>query len=123
MRMYSEDPKVHKKTQVSLVQVLTVLAAILVTFVLPAELFTYYQQNQQGTPYTTAVVAHTSSSASTVTGQVAGTNTQAASDIISIPGTSFSINLNSQTGILIIAGALLVALGLILMIYLLLSKD
>lgn len=124
--MYGEAPRNYNRTaEISLVQVLTVFAVVFMTLIIPAQLFTYSQgRNSNETAYNLSNVAeranNTSTTTSTSQGRVAGVSTDKNS-VIQIPGTTSTINLNSQTGIFIIAGIILIALALILVIYLLIT--
>lgn len=124
-KLYGDSPSnKNRSTEISLVQVLTVFAIVLITLVIPAQLFTYNQRgNAAETAYNLSNVAeraaNSSATTTTETGKVAGISTR--NSIIQIPGTNSTINLNSQTGIFIIAGIILIALALILVIYLLIT--
>lgn len=122
--MYGDSPtRNNRTTQISLVQVLTVFAIVFMTLVIPAQIITYSQRtNAAETAYNLSNVAERTGSTTTTTsssGKVAGISTK--NNIIQIPGTNSTINLNSQTGIFIIAGIILIALALILVIYLLIT--
>lgn len=125
-KMYGDSPsKYNQTTEISLVQVLSVFAIVFMAFVIPAQLLNYSRtRNAAETAYNLSNVAErmstTTATSVPTTGQVAGINTKNNS-IIQIPGTNSVINLNSQTGVFIIAGIILIALALILVIYLLIT--
>ena len=101
-RMYGDSPlKYNQTTQISLVQVLSVFAIVLMSFVIPAQVITYSKnRNAVETAYNLSNVAERTStttislSPTSSAGQVAGINTRSNS-IIQIPGTNSVINLNS----------------------------
>lgn len=122
-RLYGSAPTTN---QISLVQVLSVVAIILVAFVLPAQLVTLSQIQSNRSEYSLSRVAEkrqvTTSSQASNTGQVAGATT-ARGSTIAIPGTNIVINLgNSGTSILVIGGVLLLAVAMSLTLYLLVTK-
>lgn len=127
-RLYSELPlKPNSTAQISLVQVLSVAAIIMISFVLPSQLITLYQNSNTGqSAYALSKVTDRktltsiSSSTATTVEQVAGV--AVAKSLLRIPGTDIVINMNnSQTGIMVIAGIVLVAIALGLIVYMLVT--
>jgi hypothetical protein len=107
------------KTQISVVQLLTVAVTVLITFVLPAQLITIAKTYSGQSVYTQTALEQRNQSSQT--GQVAGISTASGQKLVKIPFTTYQIDLNSETGILIIAGLILLGLSIIIAIYLLLT--
>ncbi|MCA9379400.1 hypothetical protein KC640_03140 [Candidatus Dojkabacteria bacterium] len=135
VKMYGEDNfATAQKQQVSVVQILMVTVIVMTTFVIPAQLIDYQRQQATTTnAYNLSVVAEkvkqeeaVTSSEETTTGtpQVAGVSTTAASKhILQIPGTQIRINLDSEVGMLVILGTMLIAVALGLSVYLLATSE
>ncbi len=120
--MYKEawEPKTNK-TEISVVQMLTVVLTVLVVFILPAQLITLSKGMNNQSPYTPTALEQRNQSADS-TAKVAGIASDAKDKrMLQIPFTNVEIDLNSETGLLIIAGLILLGLSVILAIYLLLT--
>lgn len=129
VKMYGEDDfAIKQKQQVSVVQILMVIVIVMTTFVIPAQLIDYQRQQATTTnAYNLSVVAEkesqpdtTVAESTTTEPQVAGISTTASSKhVLQIPGTSIRINMDSEIGMLIVVGTMLIAIALLLAVYLL----
>ena len=105
------------KTELSLPKVLVIIITILFTLVIPAELITYYNRTSTNSS------SETSKNTNSQNSSVAGVTTEKSSQNIDIPFLNTSINLNSQSGVFILAGSILIGVSLILLMFLVVDNT
>jgi hypothetical protein len=106
--IYEQLPKL--KVDLDLPRFLIIVITIFATFVLPAQFIQYYKtqsETQIATPQS---------------GQVAGLATQKSSSTIKVPFTDTEVDLNSQAGVMIVGGMVLIGISIILIIFLLIDS-
>ena len=107
---------IESTTQISLVQIFSVVAIILLALVLPIELIEL-QRNAPKEVYTEAAIASRQTTTNSAGGRVAGiSTTQGDSVIVEVFGTSY--NLGSESQLFTYAGIVLITLSASLGIYL-----
>ncbi len=126
MSMYNETLAPREKLEISLTQLLMITATVVAVLVIPAQLISFARYGNTRSPYSASIVAEQnpsgqSANATSNTGKVAGVQTEGS--IINIPGTTIQVDLNSQTGLVVIAGLVLISIAIILLLYLLLSRH
>src|SRR5690242_10220501 len=100
--MYKDAyPTNNGKVEISAVQLILIALTLVVTFVIPANVISYYRNLQSNQPYTEQALAQRGQQSA----QVAGASTTAA-NIIHIPLVNLDINVGTQAGVLLIAAML-----------------
>ncbi len=122
----------EQKFEVDFAKSLIIIVTLLLTFVIPIQVVTYLksqpislnlatntvnntQKNTQSAPATSK---GTSAGGTTTSGKVAGASTVKGIESINIPIINQTIDLNSQTGLLILLGTFLIGISVLLVLYL-----